>query len=516
MDRSGEGRRARHGVAGWRLLGPLALAALALGGMAPGLGGCGAASAEGGAAVGGAVARERDPSGSTLSGTGCVSSTSDAAADRASADERARADVAKQIRVRVVQVVQDMEREEKQSGREAAGSYSISVETREVVDRNLEGVRIVERRRDPPPGMTCSVAMLDKAAMAARIREQLERTLQEVEAHGRAAGEADRGRHPTEALRERSLALRALGTATVQAGLLRDLGYAPPAMPVRAGLLNAWTDALQEIQVVAAGGDGQRARPGRPLSEPLRVRVCGAGGVPAVDLPLKVHRAPDGLEMQRSARTDSAGEAALPVVRVPPGREAVQQVVLGVDWDRLLAGKDESSGEAPWSRWDVREAVLTYRVPIPADYRVGVAVYDADGGQALVRSPVQSALQEGLQQTGFVTRDIFALPGGLLQVFQRKPTLEEARKSLGGKVDILVLGDVSVAPPRRSSYDLVFCRSRMSVHGIDLSTGRTLFSLEVGGKGGGLDNSTATRKALEDLGKKLRKAAGPKLADALP
>jgi len=220
--------------------------------------------------------------------------------------------------------------------------------------------------------------------------------------------------------------------------------------------------------------------------------------------------------MQRSARTDASGETSLQVFRVGPGQEAIQRIVVGLDWERLLAGKGGSPAESAWDRWDARETVLTYRVPIPGDFRVGVAVYDAGTGKVLARSPLESALLEGLQRTGFVTRELSALPGGVAESLGRKPTVEEACRSLRGNLDILLVGDVSVGAPRTSSYELVFCRSGMKIRGIDLSTGRTLLSLEVRGKGGGLDEASAVRKSKEDLGKKLRQEAGRKLADALP
>ncbi len=463
----------------------------------------------------GSVNRERISRGNTLVGTGCVATTADPAADRMSADELARAEVAKQIRVKVVQLVEDIQKEEKKDG-QIKGSYSVTVKTREMVYRNLQGVSIVERTHDEATGMTCSVAVLDKAAMASRIRAELKKTLRETSAHLTAADLAEQEGNPTEALRGRTLALLNLTPASVEAGLLRDLGQAPPPMPARADIWKEWMKTLQGIRIAVTGGNRQKGQPGKPLPSPVTLRVVMNGTVPASDLPLKVLRAPARLDLQQEVRTDETGEASLLVIRVPAGRKAIQQIVLGLDWEKLLQGKTDDAGEPPWTDWDTRETVITYLLPVPGDFSVGVAVYDAETGRAMPRSPLQTALQEGLQKTGFVTRDIFALPGDLSRAFSQKPSLEEARRRLQGRVDILVLGDVSVGDPRKSSYDFVFCRSRMMVQGVSLSTGRTLVSLEVNAKGGALDNQTAVRKSMEGLGKKLRKELGEKLADALP
>jgi len=186
-----------------------------------------------------------------------------------------------------------------------------------------------------------------------------------------------------------------------------------------------------------------------------------------------------------------------------------------LDWESLLQGEGGPPDRSSWTGWDAREAVLTYLLPVPADYRVGVVVYDATG-KAMGRTPVQTALLEGIQRAGFVTRTILSLPGAVKKGFDRRPTLPEARRLLKGKVDLLVLGDFQQGEPRKSSYDFLFCRARMIVQGIDLSSGRTLISLDVTAKGGGLDRETAIRKSVENLGKKMRAEAGEMLARALP
>ncbi len=450
-----------------------------------------------------------------LVGTGCVASTDNPAADRLSADELARAEVAKQIEVKVVQLVEDIQKEETQ-GAETVSSYAISIQTREMVDRTLKGVSIVDRSTDETRGVTCSQAVLDKAAMARRIRGDLDRILEETETYLSSAEQARREGRSADALRGYALGMLNLAPAAVQAGLIQDLGYRPPPMPSRADLGRRWNQALQELRISVESGDRQKGRPGSPLPSPLKVRAVHAGKQPTSNLPITVIRSPEKLEMQQGARTDDTGTAEFLVFRVPPGKKALQEIVIGLDWEKLLQGEGGSPvGGSAWEAWDARETVFTYLLPVPSDYRVGVAIYD-ETGKAMVRTPVQSALLEGLQRAGFVTRDVFSLSGDVKQAFARRPTLAEARRLLKGIVDILVLGDFQQGTPRDSSYDFVFCRSRMIVQGIDLSSGRTLVSLDMKTKGGGLDNETAIRKAKENLGKKLKTEAGEKLARALP
>jgi hypothetical protein len=450
-----------------------------------------------------------------LVGTGCVQTTGNPAEDRLSADELARAEVAKQIEVKVVQVVEDIQKEVSR-GAEAVSSYAVSVQTREMVDRNLKGVTIVERTTDETRGLTCSQAVLDKAVMARRIREDLDRMLAETETYRSSADKALGENRAADALHGYARAMMNLPPAEVEAGLLRDLGYRPPPIPSRAEFDRRWNRTLQGIRISVEAGDRQKARPGSPLPSPLKLRALQQGKHPVANLPLAVLRSPGKLDMQHGAQTDETGTAEFLVFRVPPGKKALQEIVIGLDWEKLVRGEGGRPPEkSSWEGWDARETVFTYLLPVPADFRVGVAVYD-QSGKAMSRTPVQTALLEGLQRAGFVTRDILSLPGAVKEGFVRRPTLPEARRLLKGKVDILVLADFHMGDPRKSSYDFVFCRSRMIVQGIDLSSGRTLVSLDVSAKGGGLDRATAIRKSSANLGKKLRDESGEKLARALP
>jgi len=170
---------------------------------------------------------------------------------------------------------------------------------------------------------------------------------------------------------------------------------------------------------------------------------------------------------------------------------------------------EPGEGEAPWENWDAREVVFTYRIPVPGDYRVGVAIFESGTGRPLHDSPIQSHVLEGLQQAGFKTRDLFAA-----SALQERPSLVKARKLFGHEVDFLVVGDVSLRFSSETS-GLTFYRARGIVEGIAPATGRTVVTLDLEAKGGGLDHDRAARKALGNLAKRLRTEIGPVLEGAL-
>ena len=452
---------------------------------------------------------ERFRSEQTIVGKGCVALTEEEAADRLEADQAARAEVAKQLEVQIIQVVEDMQREE-QKGEERTASYSMSVRTRELVDRNLKGVRIEERSRDTGQALQCSVAVLDKTAMAFQLREEIEGELQEVRSFLDNARTAHGAGSQVDALRAYSLAMLSTDRVGVNAEMLLGLGYRPPEVPSRAEIRRKRTEVLEGIRLFRAGGEGQRATPGGPLAEPLRVEAMGRSGEPVPNLPLKVIRTPKGCDIQAEARTGAGGDAEFWVYRVVSNRSALEEIGIGIDWERLLAADPRVDHESlTWSSWDTRGVVFTYRMPVPGNYRVGVAVFESGTGRPLKASPIQSSLFEGLQKAGFKTQDLLSASS-----FLQRPDPEQARKRLHGKVDILVIGDVSLRYSSESS-GFTFYRARGLVEGIGLDTGRTILTLDMEAKGGGLDDDRAARKALGNLAKKLQLEIGPALEEAL-
>jgi hypothetical protein len=445
----------------------------------------------------------------TIVGKGCVAVTEEVSTDRLEADQAARAEVVKQLEVKVIQVVEDMQREEQMDGKRTH-VYTMSIQTREFVDKTLKGIRIEARTRDEEKGIQCSVAVLDKSAMAFQLRKEVERNLRERSEHVAGAESALGTENRADALREYSLAMVSTDRAAVDAKMILELGYSPPMVPSRAETGRKRAEVLEGIRLLRAGGEAQRGRPGRPLAEPLRVEAVGPSGRPVANLPLRAQRAPEGCHIQAEGRTDMGGKAEMWVYRVVSNRTALEEIAIGIDWERLLALRVEPGEGAPlWENWDAREVVFTYRIPVPGDYRVGVAIFESGTGRPLHASPIQSRVLEGLQQAGFKTRDLLA--GSSLQ---ERPSPEQARKIFDGKVDFLVVGDVSLRFSSETS-GLTFFRARGILEGIAPGTGRTVATLDLEAKGGGLDHDRAARKALDNLAERLRTEIGPALEGAL-
>lgn len=499
-------RGARRGGAagpGSRLAGWVALVVMAAGGCASSTPSTPPAAVQVG---------ERFPVDRYIVGRGCVASTGNAVEDRASADQVARAEVAKQIEVQVTQLAEDVQREDLHAGR-VFDDHAIRIQTREWVEKKLMGVRIVERNAEA--GMQCAVAVLDKPAMARRVREDVDGLRQEMDRSLASVDEAERRGDGVAELRGMARAIVAMNKLAVLEKLLLDLGYAVPEHASGAEIRERWARELEGIRLVPVGGGGQVGKAGESLDLPLRVRAVNRQGGPVANLPLKVLRHPEGCRVQMEAQTDSSGEASFRVLEIPASGAAAEEIAVGIDWTRLLPLEEGGDGARPRAGWDPRETVFTYRLPDPGEYRVGVAVYAGASGGALDRSPVQAALLEGLQRVGFPTLDLLAPGQGLGGAFQTKPELDAARRALRQKAEILVLADISVRFSSRTSQGFVFYLARGLVQAVSVKDGTVLATVDRAAKGGGLEQGRAARKAVLNLSKILADSLGPTLVGAL-
>ncbi len=436
-------------------------------------------------------------------GKGCVAISDNAAGDQLAADQVARAEIVKQIEVKIVQLVEDIQKEEQQNEKRTA-SYSVTIQTREMVDKTLKGVKIVDQQRDIAERIQCSTAVLDKMLMASRIKEDIEKVKQEIGAFLFTAEEAEIEGNSLEALRCTALAMLSLDRIAVKAKMLLDLGYGLPEIPSRIEIWKKWKQILEGTQIVPLQGKGQRAKPNRPLPEPLTVHVLDKNRNPLVNLPLTVIRSPQDCQMQTEVLTDDEGKASLQVYLATSSKSGLGEIAIGIDWERLLTSDQLPLPEKNmWKTWDTREAVFTYQLPVPANYRVGVAIFEAGTNRPLLNHPIQNALLEGLQRDGFQTHNVFDL-----SPFKSKPSPEQASKILADRIDILILGDVSLKFSSQTA-EFTFYRARGNLQGIATSDMRTLVTVDIEAKGGGLDDERATHQALRKLAEKMREKIGP-------
>ena len=127
----------------------------------------------------------RYPAGRYIVGIGTSPDTGDETQDRARADNAARAEVAKQIRVQVKEAIVDIQREE--TGKAADFGSLMEIKSESSVDLSLEGLAIADRYFDPKKKLHHSLAVLERAKAAKRMSDKIIDLLKAADEVGRSA-----------------------------------------------------------------------------------------------------------------------------------------------------------------------------------------------------------------------------------------------------------------------------------------------------------------------------------------
>jgi len=216
----------------------------------------------------------------------------------ATADDRARSEIAKSIRVRVtgefqsaVELVTRLRGEQAVSNRQ---SSSVAEQITSVTDLELQGAQVADRWFDPKAETWWSLAVLDRAPAGQTLIEQMQRRLQELTADAKAAGEFDIAGMNFQALSYHNRAVRDAFTLLNYRAQVRAIAPAlVPIMPALeegrlAEILHAAVSARERFRVavvVDASAVGITVS-----SEPVRTEVERG----LRDLGLNIVRADDG------------------------------------------------------------------------------------------------------------------------------------------------------------------------------------------------------------------------------
>jgi len=280
----------------------------------------------------------------------------DSTVSQEDADKVARVAVIKQLEVQVTG--KDVSFQQETTG--GAFSYSVSSEVVEQVNIGISGLDIVARHADVCRGRFYARAKLDRAQAAHAWQIDLRSLTGQRQELMRQVAEAHTRGRVLSALDGWARAFELDGTA---AQLERRLEYvAPDLRPMEPSArrmeqdrqeFNVRLGALQLRKVV---GDGQTAKPGKPLSQPLVAKVLAALPSGEVAIPNAVvqfaFESGQG-EVDVAAHTDAQGQAQAVVRSVVPGagqvtvtaRLAVDSLglhlptALAQDVDRRLGGQ---------------------------------------------------------------------------------------------------------------------------------------------------------------------------------
>jgi hypothetical protein len=310
-----------------------------------------------------------------LTGIGIAPVTDDSVVDIQKADNSARAEIAKQIKVSLYEDISTQEENVSETGYDRKvtskerSKLKISLKNRQSVNMTLEGIEIAERYFDPKANLYYSFAVLNKAKTATRLSSDS------------AAGFHDSGRILKEA--ENSLNSGAYVDGIIKLITASDLfekavqddriacvlGTESTKIPSIANPYTRMLDVISRIDIKCISGCQQKARIGDPLNEAVSVKVTYSADTEAIeDLPLKI-KYPDGQpDKPEIFYTDPDGTALIktgPIkktgrknntIEIIPAWDILEKDALG---NNAASWKDRLSAKGAAVNYETRSEVST-------------------------------------------------------------------------------------------------------------------------------------------------------------
>ena len=339
-----------------------------------------------------------------MQGIGVAASRGDVERDRMRAEDGARAEIAREIRVQVASVVED-----ELSDRGGEVFSATTVVTRSSVDVLLEGVRIAERWHDKKKDVYYALAVLDRMEAGRRLTRQMAEANRVARAYWEGA-EADRsegrwlsalrGVFRTEEERYRALSLERI-RSVVWKGFERAFEEEAPEPLSIAEMERTAERMVSGMMLRVASGDGQQATWGEALERPLVVEAIwriDRRERPVQGLPVSFGFERGTGALDSAKVTDEQGKAVCKVHRISGDRETAM-VVARVD-TASLGGGFTNPYTASWlAQLAGTRAVFALQGALR---RLFVKVEETMLGEATGEHVVESLLRERISEWGNV------------------------------------------------------------------------------------------------------------------
>ncbi|OGQ97180.1 MAG: hypothetical protein A2284_13265 [Deltaproteobacteria bacterium RIFOXYA12_FULL_61_11] len=413
------------------------------------------------------------PAGRYLQGLG--SATIEGNADEAMrrAEQAARAELTKQIRISIAAVSSSSTVIEQQQAQEhfretAQRRYLQASQETALVD-DISGLSITQRYADTDRGTAFALAVLDLDQAGHALMCTIEDLRTRTSLHLEAAKAASNG--ACASLRELCKAYE-VAEETLTQELLYHAMFGRPAPREKkeissSALEEMFARVARTFRLEKVDGDGQQGLPGQALAKPFKVRLIkhqsDAPTEPVADCPL--YFAPEEgskIELLERDTTDTHGEAASPVVRVENTNAKTHLVRVGLDQQVFPA---HLAAHGP-------SLEFTFRVPDRAESRLGLHLVETNLNHP-VRDPVaEPLLAEALTGAGY---RLVPLPFKLSRLASPGP--EEYAKLAAKGVDFLLVG--SLRSSLLNPGEFVCANGSAELSLIALQSGRQVLTLTV-------------------------------------
>jgi|GEM_PF-2561239 hypothetical protein len=344
-----------------------------------------------------------------LVGIGIAPATSDSGADIQKADNAARADVAKQIRVSLSEDFSSHEENvsetgyDKKAASEERSKFKITLKNRQWVNITVEGIEIAERYFDKKASLYYSLAVLNKATAAERLSSEAaagfhesDKTLKEAEKSLNSGNYVD--------------GIIKLITATDLFDRAREDNKIACVLGAQAIKTSSFTnpfamllDVAGRIEVKCESGCHQKARIGDPLPETVFVKAVYSSNQAIIPhLPLKLIYPDEKAARGDTFLTSSCGTTSIKTGAIKKTGSKNNTIEVVPAWEVLekyALGKNADSWQ---DRFSSDGAVISYETRNEASTRIIISSCLKIDGRADEDTVAIDILKGQLRAAGFI------------------------------------------------------------------------------------------------------------------
>jgi hypothetical protein len=441
-------------------------------------------------------------------GLGAVRSTGDAEADAQKANGQARAQIASQIRVRIVNTVSTRV-QEVSAGDQTNLTDAFSSATDQMTEGTLERI-VIERWFNKADETLYAYGAVSKAEVERQFSEKLQGAVDAARVYyqtgRRAAATGDAYLACSQYIEAAKVVT--LAELYLQKSVTGDLtgAGAGPVLPI---LQSEICGLLNKLHFQVTGGDDQSAEKGRALPEPLSGTLLfemPEGRVAARNALLSAtFVSPARGVLNADSRTDEQGRFRFAVTEIQGG-EAVSRIRVGLAVQGLSALAPQMA--------DVKRCLpnafvdFSYRLKTRTNVSIAMHILESNLDKPRAKSSVQEEIQKRLLGDRYTIIEESKVYGAVSRAkiddAVSSGNYDAVVRALAPVADVIVVGSVSTRERGNPMPQMFFCTGTAVIRAIDAKSGRVIASVSVENeKEGGGNFEVAGTRLLERIGKKI-------------
>jgi len=440
-------------------------------------------------------------------GIGIVSGSGDEGADWQKASDGARADIAAQIRVRIISTMTSKVEESSQDGKRSLNEVFQSV-TQQIAEGTLEGLQI-QRWYDRKNNVYYAYAAMSKRDVESKFNESLHNAVSSASQYYFAGQRAIMSDNPYLALTRyfEALKITVIAESYLNTSIRGDIDSSGSEKPLIPFLQNELCQLVGRIRFVVASGNDQEGEKGRMLLRPFVGRIVyGEASIPMKDALLAAaFVSPAEGKLSPELRSDEHGVFKVEVNEINEG-EAVNKVRVSL----VLKGLEILTAKMPDAVrcWKNNYVDFAFRLRVRTNVKIAVHILERRLGRINVKSSVQEEIQKKLiggQYTLIEESRIHSVfPLARLNVAIEAGNFDAVVQALSPLSDVVIVGLADTKERSNPSPGIFFSTGSATIRVIDTRTGRIIASAALDNeKEGGNSYEVAAMKMLQRIGKQL-------------